>query len=66
MKTAHRSVSANDVRKYELYNLDLKQQHGPNGQFKFPNPDAVPDQEPEKHDNNTGEEEERNELYNEQ
>ena len=36
MKYAHQSVSANDVRKYEMFAQTLQQSRGLGGNFRFP------------------------------
>ncbi|CAF4651979.1 unnamed protein product, partial [Rotaria magnacalcarata] len=37
MKSARRSVSDNDIRKYELFAQTLHQSRGFGSQFRFPN-----------------------------
>jgi transitional endoplasmic reticulum ATPase len=42
MKFARRSVSDNDIRKYEMFSTNMQQRAGIGGNFKFPTAGATP------------------------
>lgn len=47
MRYARRSVSDNDIRKYEMFSTNLQQRSGIAGDFKFPSSGGAQQQQPE-------------------